>query len=112
CKNILILNWGRVLASGSQREIRGDIRNWSEELSIQCDRPEKLARHLFDAGVLIGFDLDASEGLLNIRVKDAAEVYARWKGLLLSSEVTVQSIRSESRSLKNIFDKVTTSSAA
>ena len=58
CKNILILNWGRVLASGSQKEIRSDLKNWSEELSIQCDAPEKLARRLFDEGVLLGFDLD------------------------------------------------------
>ncbi len=107
CKSILILNWGRILASGSQREIRGDIKNWSEELSIQCDAPEKLARHLFEAGVLLGFDLDANEGLLNIRVKNASAFYAQWTGLLLESQVTVQAIRSESRSLKNIFDKVT-----
>jgi len=108
CKSILILNWGRILASGSQKEIRGDLKNWSEELSVQCDAPEKLARHLFDAGVLLGFDLDAQSGLLHIRVKDATAFYERWTGLLLESQVTVQSIRSQSRSLKNIFDKVTT----
>ncbi len=108
CKDILILNWGRILASGSQREIREDIKDWSEELTIQCDAPEQLARHLFSAGVLLGFDFEPAEGLLHIRVKDAAGFYARWTGLLLQSGVTVHSIRSESRSLKNIFDKVTT----
>ena len=108
CKNILVLNWGRVLASGSQKEIRGDLKNWSEELSIQCDAPDKLARHLFEAGVLLGFDLDSAENLLHIRVKDAAAFYARWTELLLESQVTVQAIRSQSRSLRNIFDKVTT----
>jgi ABC-2 type transport system ATP-binding protein len=108
CQEILILNWGRILASGSQKEIRGDVKNWSEELSVQCDAPEKLARHLFDAGVLLGFDLDSTDGLLHIRVKDAADFYARWTALLLESGVTLQAIRSQSRSLKNIFDKVTT----
>jgi ABC-2 type transport system ATP-binding protein len=107
-KNILILNWGRILASGSQREIRTDLKNWSEELSIQCDSPEKLARHLFDAGVLLGFDLDDAEGFLHIRVKDASAFYARWTGLLLGSGVTVYALRSRSHSLKDIFDKVTT----
>ena len=107
CKNILILNWGRVLASGSQSEIRGDLKNWSEELSIECDDPAKLARHLFEAGVLLGFDLDQPNSLLHIRVKDAAAFYARWTTLLLESDVTVNAIRSQSRSLKNIFDKVT-----
>jgi ABC-2 type transport system ATP-binding protein len=108
CQNILILNWGRVLASGSQKEIRGDLKNWSEELTIQCETPEKLARHLFDAGVLLGFDLDPAESLLHIRVKDASQFYQRWTGLLLESGVMVYGIRSRSRSLKNIFDKVTT----
>ena len=108
CKNILILNWGRILASGSQKEIRADIKNWSEELTIQCDAPEKLARHLFDAGVLMGFDLDSTDGTLRIRVKDAPDFYARCTGLLLESQVTVHGIRSRSRSLKNIFEKVTT----
>jgi ABC-2 type transport system ATP-binding protein len=108
CKNILILNWGRILASGSQKEIRGDLKNWSEELSVLCDAPDKLARRLFDEGVLHGFDLDSDSGFLHIRVKDARTFYARWTGLLLESGVKVQSIRSESRSLKNIFDKVTT----
>src|SRR5688572_13268446 len=57
CKNILILNWGRILASGAQRDIRADLKNWSEQLLVRCDHPEKLARHLFDSGVLLGFDL-------------------------------------------------------
>jgi ABC-2 type transport system ATP-binding protein len=108
CRNILILNWGRILASGSQKDIRGDLKNWSEELSIQCDDPEKLARHLFDAGILLGFDLDPAAGLLRIRVKDASSFYPAWTGLLLGSGVTVQAIRSQSRSLQNIFEKVTT----
>jgi ABC-2 type transport system ATP-binding protein len=107
CENILILNWGRVLASGSQKEIRGDIKDWSEELSIHCEAPETLARHLFEAGVLQGFDLDPANGRLYIRVKNAADFYARATGLLLGSGVTILGLRSESRSLKNIFEKVT-----
>jgi ABC-2 type transport system ATP-binding protein len=108
CKDILILNWGRILASGSQRDIRTDVKDWSEELSIECDAPEKLARELFEAGVLLGFDVDLDDGLLHIRVKDAESFYTRWTGLLLDSRVTIRAIRSQSRSLKNIFDKVTT----
>jgi ABC-2 type transport system ATP-binding protein len=108
CRNILILNWGRILASGDQKEIRGDLKNWSEELSVQCDAPEKLAGTLFEAGVLLGFDLAPTDGWLHIRVKDAPTFYARWTGLLLESGVKVHALRSQSRSLKNIFDKVTT----
>jgi ABC-2 type transport system ATP-binding protein len=108
CKNILVLNWGRILASGSQKEIRADIKHWSEELEIECEGPERLARHLFDAGVLLGFDVAPEDGLLRIRVKDAATFYEQWTSLLLQSGVTVHGIRSRSRSLQNIYDKVTT----
>lgn len=108
CKNILILNWGRILASGDQKDIRADLKNWSEQLSVRCDQPEKLARHLFEAGVLLGFDLDAMEGTLNIRVKDPGSFYERWVDLLIESNVTVSEIRSQNRSLKQIFEKVTT----
>ena len=108
CHNILVLNWGRILASGSQKEIRSDIKNWPEELEIECDAPEKLARHLFAAGVLAGFDLSPEEGLLRIRVKDAASFYEQWTALLLESGAMVHAIRSRSRSLQNIYDKVTT----
>jgi ABC-2 type transport system ATP-binding protein len=108
CNNILVLNWGRILASGSQREIRSDIKNWSEELEIECDAPERLARYLFDAGVLAGFDLGPEQDLLRIRVKDAASFYERWTGFLLESGTMVHAIRSRSRSLQNIYEKVTT----
>jgi ABC-2 type transport system ATP-binding protein len=107
CKSILLLNWGRILASGSQKEIRSDIRNWSEELEIECDAPEKLVRHLFDAGVLAGFDLDPENGRLRIRVRDAASFYEQWTGLLLASGATIYGLRGRSRSLQNIYDKVT-----
>ena len=107
CNNILILNWGRILASGEQRSIREDVKNWSEQLSIRCSDPERLARHLFDAGVLLGFDLDAREGLLHIRVKEPEHFYARWLGLLRTSGVSVLEIRSQNRSLRQIFEKVT-----
>jgi ABC-2 type transport system ATP-binding protein len=108
CKNILVLNWGRILASGSQKDIRADIRDWPEELEIECDGPERLARHLFDAGVLLGFDVEPAAGLLRIRVKDAVVFYEQWTTLLLQSGTTIQGIRSRSRSLQNIYEKVTT----
>jgi ABC-2 type transport system ATP-binding protein len=108
CKNILILNWGRVLASGAQKDIRADLKNWSEQITVRCDQPVKLARHLFDADVLLGFDLDHEEGGLSLRIKDPATFYPRWSTLLLESGVTVHEIRSQSRSLRQIFERVTT----
>jgi ABC-2 type transport system ATP-binding protein len=107
CENILMLSWGRVLASGRPPEIRADIRDWPEELTVRCDHPERLARALFDAGLLLGFDLDPKQGTLSFRIKDPAVFYTQWLDLLLRSEVTVYEVRSLSQSLKQIYEKVT-----
>jgi len=107
CRSVIIINWGRILASGSQKNIRADLKDWAEQLSIRCDDPEKLARHLFDAGVLLGFDLDLAGGVLEIRLKDPTSFYERWTDLLLGSGVIVFQIRSRSQSLKQVFERVT-----
>lgn len=108
CREFLILNWGRILASGSRHEIRSDLRHWSEQLMVRCDQPERLARTLFDAGVLLGFDLDPVKQTVHFRVRQPEEFYERWLDLLQASGVAVYEIRSESRSLKQIFEQVTT----
>lgn len=107
CRNILILNWGRIVASGDKQDIRADLKNWPEQLTVRCSDPEVLARCLFEAGLLLGFDIDREEGLLSIRVKEAKTFYANWSDLLLASGVTVFEVRSQSRSLRQIFEKVT-----
>jgi ABC-2 type transport system ATP-binding protein len=108
CREFIILNWGRILASGSRHEIRADLHQWSEQLMVRCDAPERLARVLFEAGVLLGFDLDPDRQMLRLRVRQPEAFYARWLELLQTSGVTVYEIRSESRSLKHIFERVTT----
>ncbi len=107
CPHILILNWGRVLASGGRRDIRSELKDWAEELSIRCDDPIRLARRLFDADLLRGFDCDPAEKTLEIRLRDPEVFYAQWTGLLLSSGVAVYEIRSRTQSLRQIFEKVT-----
>lgn len=108
CKNILILNWGRVIASGAKSEIRSDLSQWAEELCVRCDDPHKLAATLFEEGHLLGFDIQEEEQKLEFRIKDPAQFYQRWNVLLQSSGLTIYEISSKSQSLHQIFNKVTT----
>jgi ABC-2 type transport system ATP-binding protein len=107
-RDFLILNWGKILAAGTRQEIRNDLSQWSEQLLVRCDDPQRLARHLFDAGVLLGFDIDPGEGVLRFRVENPPAFYDRWLDLLLECGTTIHEIRSESRSLRQIFERVTT----
>lgn len=108
CKNLLILNWGRIIATGSQEAIRRDQKHWAEQLRVRCNDPLRLARCLFAAGVLQGFALEEDPSLLSIRVSDPESFYPQWNRLALESGVVLYEIRSESRSLKKLFEKVTT----
>jgi len=56
---------------------------------------------------LIGFDLQPATGQLQIRVRDPQSFYAAWPEQLLRSGVAVHEIRSESRSLRQIFEHMT-----
>jgi ABC-2 type transport system ATP-binding protein len=107
CRNFLILNWGRVLASGSRQEIRQDLSQWSEQLYVRCSDPARLARQLFESGWLLGMDLRPEEGILQIRVRDPRAFYDTWAEQLLQSGVAIHEVRSESRSLSQIFERIT-----
>ena len=108
CKNVMILNWGRVIASGAKNEIRSDLSQWAEELSVRCDDPQKLARILFEEDHVLGFDIQKEEQRLDFRIKNPSQFYQNWNQLLQDSGLIVFEISSKSQSLNQIFNKVTT----
>jgi ABC-2 type transport system ATP-binding protein len=107
CENILMLNWGRIVAAGSQDQIRADLKNWPEALSVRCSDPTHLARILTEANLLLGFDLDLESDTLNLRVRDPKPFYEQWTRILRHSGVVVFEIRGLHRSLREVYDKVT-----
>ncbi len=110
CKNVLIMSWGRVLASGEQRTIRTEMRDWSEQLVVRCQEPMKLARLLFDQNLILGFDVDQSdqnEQTLSLRIAKPQEFYREFPKLVESSNLKLYEMRSQSRSLRNLFDRMT-----
>ncbi len=107
CKNVLIMSWGRVLASGGQKSIRTDIRNWSEQLTLRCDRPLQLAGILFQQNLLLGFDVDEADSALTLRIRSPETFYQRFPQIIRESGLTLWEMKSQSRSLRNLFDKIT-----
>ena len=70
CRNIMILNWGRVMATGARQHIRSGLTDWPEQLTVLCEDPEGLAALLFEGGYLVGFDAHQEEGRLTFRIKN------------------------------------------
>ena len=107
CKNVIIVSWGRVLASGEQKSIRSELHDWSEEIDVRCDQPLQLVRTLFERELLNGFDIDEQTSTVNLRIRRPEDFYNQFSGLVKTSGITLWEMRSKSRSLRNLFDQMT-----
>ena len=110
CPEILILNWGRVIASGSQLALQRRLQGTEANLHIRCSDPLRFTRVLFEADLLLGFDsTDAGgdEGGLDLRVKDPQRFSETLVDLLTDNGIALHELRSRDRSLQDIFEKMT-----
>ncbi len=105
CGGFVMLNWGRVLASGSQIEIRKTVVEWSDEISIRCSRPNELAAHLQGQGLLRGFLADGQD--LTIWVNDPESFLSKWPQLFAGCESEVFEVRNKNQALSSIFERMT-----
>jgi ABC-2 type transport system ATP-binding protein len=108
CGRLIMMNWGRVLAAGSQQQIRNDLHTWSERVTIRCDRPNVLVRYLLDGDLIRGFEVEPDSDTVVLTLLDPPDFYGRWTQVVLESQVEVFEIRSETRSLNQIFERMTT----
>lgn len=105
CGGFLILNWGRALASGSQLEIRSTVTQWSDEISVRCSDPVRLAKHLQEQGRLRGFLAEGEN--LTIWVNEPEAFFANWPSWLAGCPVDVFEVRNKNQSLSSIFERMT-----
>lgn len=107
CREILILNWGRVIASGSQLALQRRLQGSEANYRVRCNNPQRFTRALFEADLLLGFnDLD-EEGGLDLRIKDPRRFSETLVDLLNENELALHELRSRDRSLQDIFEKMT-----
>lgn len=108
CREILILNWGRVLASGSQKDIRTDIEHWADQLTVRCDNPPALVQTLLEENALLGYLQDEEQAeQVTLWIRNPETFYAEWLTWIRRSGVQLKEARSQSLSLNQVFDKVT-----
>lgn len=105
CSGFVMLNWGRVLASGSQIDIRKTVVEWSDEISIRCSDPSKLASHLQVQGLLRGFLAEGKD--LTIWVNHPESFLAEWPKLFVGSDCEIFEMRNKNQALSSIFERMT-----
>lgn len=107
CNQLVLMNWGRVLAAGNQSAIRSELQTWSEQVTIRCERPDLLARTLLDRGLIRGFEIEADNRSVSLTLANPGEFYQQFNGVLLESGTAIEEVRSETRSLAQIFERMT-----
>lgn len=105
CSGFVMLNWGRVLASGSQIDIRKTVVEWSDELSIRCSDSNALAAHLQKQGLIRGFLADGED--LTIWVNDPEAFLRDWPTLFAGCGCEVFEVRNKNQALSSIFERMT-----
>jgi ABC-2 type transport system ATP-binding protein len=99
----LLIYHGRVLASGNVREIRGLIDKHPHQITIRCDRPRELARHLLDNAALAGIELDPERGSVVVRTREPSMFYRQCTGLVAEHGHVVSEVRSDDDNLEAVF---------
>lgn len=105
CSRFLMLNWGRVLASGSQLDIRETVTEWSDEVSIRCSDPNILAAHMQEQGLIHGFLGKGEE--LTVWLNEPECFFKTWPQLIGSCKVDIYEVRNRNQALTSIFERMT-----
>ena len=106
CAEFLLLQWGRIPPSLNDATSSEARARWPEATSFRCDAPDKLARFLFDRGLLRGCDVEADVGRLHVRWLDAEKFYGagNFHTLLLESGVRIFEVQNTASLLEKAVD--------
>ena len=106
CAEFLLLRWGRIPRSLNDATSADARARWPDATSFRCDAPDKLARHLFDRGLVRGCDIVAESGLLHVRWLDASRFYGNgeFHETLLESGVRIFEVQSTASLLEKAID--------
>ena len=93
CGEFILLRWGRIPRESREAASPEARKRWPDATTIRCESPEKLARHLFDRGLLRGFELGPEGDTLHARWRDPEQFYGRFAEHLLDSGVRIFEVR-------------------
>jgi ABC-2 type transport system ATP-binding protein len=101
---VVMIHGGSVVAEGSIRAVRSEIKTHPIQILIRCDRPHAVATRVFELDhVVEARILDDNEGLL-IRTRDAEALYERLNRIILDTGVEVETVSPADESVRAVYD--------
>jgi ABC-2 type transport system ATP-binding protein len=104
CADFILLRWGRIPRSLNETT-SADARNrWPDATTFRCEAPEKLARFLFERGLLSGCDIVVETGTLHARWREPERFFGVYHQLLLESGVRIFEVQGTASFLEKAID--------
>ena len=101
---ILLVNHGRLLAEGNIYEIRRLIDTHPLQVTIQCERIDKLMSKLVEFEDVQSVQFDRARSRLTVETNRPDEFHRRLPGIVLEHDIRVQSLWSPDENLEAVFD--------
>jgi ABC-2 type transport system ATP-binding protein len=101
---VVMIHGGSIVAEGSIRAVRGEIKSHPIQILIRCDRPQAIATRVFELDhVVEARILDDDDGLL-VRTRDADALYDRLTRIILDTGVDVETVTPADESVHAVYD--------
>lgn len=102
-ENILLINYGRILAEGKVREIRELIDEHPHNVYIDCSKPRLLASILVEYEDVASVKLGMEDGVLIIETVKPDDFYSRLPEIILENDIKVRNLHSPDDNLQAVF---------
>jgi len=99
---VVVLNAGKMIASGTVHEIRAMLHKFPHRIRVSCDEPAKLARELLGAPGIVGMEL-TEEGQVVVRTTEPESFYKLLNSAIAELQPGVQSFFAEDQDLASVF---------
>jgi ABC-2 type transport system ATP-binding protein len=89
---VILLNNGYVVAEGNIHGVRDEMEEHPMQILIRCDKPSKLAAHVFDQDHVVEARLHDDRLGLFVKTRDADRFYLLLNRVVAEGEINIESI--------------------
>ncbi len=89
---VVLVNNGYIVAEGNIHGVRDEMEEHPMQILIRCDKPAKLAAHVFDQDNVVEARLHDDRAGLFVRTRDADSFYLLLNRVVAEGEINIESI--------------------
>jgi len=105
-REVILMNQGRVLASGNVHEIRRLIDAHPHRIRLLTPDPKALANRLLDLSGIVSVSFSADLERVDLETTDPENFYENLSSLVLDEGITIHEMTSPDDNLEAVFDYV------